>query len=110
VNRLLRVNPAKGPILTNEIDPEMAKSFILGLRIGVKYLYDAMEINIEPLIPDNKLIFATSPITETKELPASSHFLVSKAHSAKTIANSRSAGFVMTKLRFTACDKLMFKA
>jgi len=48
VSKLLRVNLTTGDISTEEIDASIAKDFIGGLGIGVKYLYDEIDPKVEP--------------------------------------------------------------
>ncbi len=46
-----------------EIDSEVLKKYLGGVGYGARVLYDEIEKGIDPLSPDNKIIFATSPLT-----------------------------------------------
>lgn len=109
MNRLLRVNLTTGDVLTEEIAASIAKSFIGGLGIGVKYLYDEIDPKVESLSPYNKLIFATGPLTGTRAPAASRYMVVTKSPLTGAIANSSSAGFFGPELRFAGYDMLILE-
>jgi aldehyde:ferredoxin oxidoreductase len=109
VSKLLRVNLTNGAISTEEIDASIAKDFIGGLGVGVKYLYDEIDPKVEPLSAYNKLIFATGPLTGTRAPAASRYMVVTKSPLTGAIANSNSAGFFGPELRFAGCDVLIFE-
>lgn len=66
MGKLLRVNLTQGDITVENLNAQIAKAFIGGLGLGVKYLYDEIDPKVEALSPENKLIFATGPLTGTR--------------------------------------------
>lgn len=61
--KFLRVNLTKQKATVQEYDAEMANSFLGGRGFAVKILWDELKPGIDPLSPDNKLIFAAGPLT-----------------------------------------------
>jgi aldehyde:ferredoxin oxidoreductase len=59
----LRVNLTKQKAVTEKYDAEMAKMYLGGRGFAAKILWDELKPNVDPLSPDNKLIFAAGPLT-----------------------------------------------
>lgn len=60
----LRISLTEGKIREEELDPKVLRKYLGGSGYGVKVLYDELEEGIDPLGPKNKMVFATSPLTE----------------------------------------------
>ena len=63
--KLLRIDLTEGKISTEEIEPEILKKFLGGVGYAAKLLYEEIPAGIDPLGPENKLIFTTGPLTST---------------------------------------------
>jgi aldehyde:ferredoxin oxidoreductase len=73
MGRILRVNLSRGTI-SEETLPEMqAKLFLGGSGLATWYLFDEVKAGVDPLGPENKLIFMTGPLTGTLS-PSSGRF------------------------------------
>ena len=57
--KILDVNLTDKKIKTTNVDEKTAKRFVGGKGFGVKILYDNLEKNVEPLSPENIIIFAS---------------------------------------------------
>ena len=57
--KVLRVNLTVGRIVTEMLDPEVAKSYIGGRGLGIYYLSKEVDPACDPLSPANKVIMAT---------------------------------------------------
>ena len=68
--KLLRVDVSNEKVKVDAPDPEMLRAYIGGIGVGAKTLYDELPAGIDPLGPENKLIFTTGPLTGT-EAPGS---------------------------------------
>jgi len=64
-SRILRVDLSTDSLKEETIDEETTEKFVGGRGIGVKILYDELKAGIDPLSPENKLIFMTGPATGT---------------------------------------------
>ena len=73
IGTILRVNLTTGAIAKEALDPELAKKYIGARGLGSRILSDEIDPKIDPLSADNKLIFATGPLSGTNA-PASGHF------------------------------------
>ena len=63
--KLLRIDLTKGKVSFEKIKPEVLKEFLGGVGYGIKLLSDELPVGVDPLSPENKLVFATGPLTGT---------------------------------------------
>ena len=54
--KVLRINLTKQTAKEEKLPQKIAKDFIGGAGFGIKYLYDEVPADTDPLGPDNKLI------------------------------------------------------
>jgi len=73
--KLLRVDLTKGKAVSQEYDAGFAKTFLGGRGFAAKILWDELKTGIDPLSPENRLIFAAGPLTALP-LPSSGKLLV----------------------------------
>jgi aldehyde:ferredoxin oxidoreductase len=62
---ILRVNLSTGVVIREELPDELKRQFIGGRGFGAKLLFDELKPGIDPLSPDNKLIFQCGPLAGT---------------------------------------------
>ena len=60
--KLLRINLTTGESKEDVIDPKLWESFIGGRGLGAYYLMKEVPPPVEPLSPENKLIFMNGPL------------------------------------------------
>ncbi len=65
VGRLLRINLSEERVSIEETKPEILRQLIGGVGYAAKLLYEEIPAGIDPLSPENKLIFTTGPLTGT---------------------------------------------
>jgi aldehyde:ferredoxin oxidoreductase len=73
--KFLRVNLSKNKAVAEEYEANIAKGFIGGRGFAAKILWDELKSGIDPLSPENKLVFATGPLTGFA-LPSSGKLVV----------------------------------
>ncbi|MBI5116427.1 aldehyde ferredoxin oxidoreductase family protein [Candidatus Poribacteria bacterium] len=105
--KVLVVNLTEGAFREEDLPPEIAKNFIGGVGIGVKYLFDKVKAGTDPLGPDNKLIFAVGPYTGTAVPCANRMAVVSKSPLTGTIAASFAGGYFPVELKKAGYDALI---
>jgi len=66
---VVRVNLTTGAITREELRLDAVRRFIGGRGLGAWYLYNEVGPDVDPLGPDNKLIFMNGPFVGTP-LPA----------------------------------------
>jgi aldehyde:ferredoxin oxidoreductase len=79
MGKILRVNLTNGSILEEEVPDEWNKKFLGGAGVASKYLFEEVPSDIDPLGPDNKLIFMSGPLTGTSSASASRYSVVAKS-------------------------------
>ena len=79
MGKLLRVDLTNQKITVEEINQTWAKEFLGGAGLATKYFYNEVPGGVDPLGPDNKLIFMTGPLTGTASASASRYSVVAKS-------------------------------
>ena len=102
--RLLRVNLTNSKISKETIPEEEAKRFIGGRGLAIKYLVEGMDPKVDPLSPENLLIFATGPLTSTPAPTGNRYMVVTKSPLSGTVASSNSGGFWGAELKRAGYD------
>jgi len=72
---LLHVNLGKGKAVADKLDADMAKNFLGGRGFAARILWDELKPGLDPLSPDNRLVFAAGPLTGFA-LPSSGKLVV----------------------------------
>jgi aldehyde:ferredoxin oxidoreductase len=73
--RILRVSLSKEKAKADKYDAKMAKDFLGGRGFAAKILWDELRPGIDPLSPENRLVFAAGPLTGFT-LPSSGKLVV----------------------------------
>jgi len=63
--RMLRIDLGEEKVSVEKIEPQILRKFLGGVGYGIKLLYDELPACIDPLGPENKLVFTTGPLTGT---------------------------------------------
>jgi aldehyde:ferredoxin oxidoreductase len=63
MGKILRVNLSRRSYTIEDLNPAVAKQFIGGRGLAVKTLFDDGIATVDPLSPENKLVFAVGPLT-----------------------------------------------
>jgi len=79
VGKILRVDLSQNKISKQDLDLSLAKKLIGGLGIAAKIMLEEMDVNTDPFDPDNKLIFATGPLTGSTVPAGCKSILVSRS-------------------------------
>ncbi|HDL60200.1 MAG TPA: aldehyde ferredoxin oxidoreductase [candidate division WOR-3 bacterium] len=107
--KLLRINLSTGKIKKEDIPENLLKKFIGGRGLASKYLYDEIDPTVDPLSPDNKLIFTTGPLTGTPAPTGGRYMVVTKGPLTGTIASSNSGGFWGAELKRAGYDMIIIE-
>ncbi len=107
--KILRINLTSQEISREEVDPQTAKDFIGGRGWAIKYLYAEVDPTVDPLAPENKLIFATGPLTATPAPTGNRYMVVTKSPLTGALSNSNSGGDFPTWLKRTGFDMFIFE-
>ena len=107
MGRLLRVNLTDGSIKTEELPGELARLYLGGRGLATKILYDELDVKLDALSPDNKMVFMTGPLTGTGAPGGASYVVVTKAPLSGSIACSTAEGYFGPELKFAGFDGII---
>jgi len=107
--KLLRVNLTTGTHSTEDIPADWMREYIGGRGLAARYLYEEMDPTADPLGPDNKLIFATGPLTGTPVPCGARYMVVTKGALTNAITTSNSGGHWGPELKFAGYDLLILE-
>jgi aldehyde:ferredoxin oxidoreductase len=107
--QVLRVDLTNAKTTVENVDPQVAKDFIGGRGWAIKYLYDEVDPSVDPLAAENKLIFATGPLTATLAPTGNRYMVVTKSPLTGALSCSNSGGRFPTELKRTGFDLIIFE-
>ena len=109
VGKLLRVNLTRESCEVEELPIALTHSFLGGRGLASKILFDEVDPQVEPLSPENKLIFMTGPLTGTGAIGGASYVVVTKSPLTGSIACSTSEGYFGPELKFAGYDGIVLE-
>jgi len=107
--KILRVNLTAGEITTEPLNMEWAHKYLGQRGLATKYLSEEMDPNVDPLSPENKLIFATGPLTGTCASTGGRYSVITKGPLTGAIACSNSGGYFGPELKFSGYDMVILE-
>ena len=107
--KILRVDLTQETAKVEDVDPQMAKDFIGGRGWAIKYLHEEMDPAADPLGPENKLIFATGPLTATPAPTGNRYMVVTKSPLTGALACSNAGGIYPTEMKRSGFDLFLFE-
>ena len=107
--KLLRADLTSGRCSVEEIPGEWLRDYIGGRGLGARYLYEEMDPTVDALSPENKLIFATGPLTGTHAPCGARYMVVTKGALTDAITTSNSGGFWGPELKFAGYDLVIIE-
>jgi len=105
MGKLLRVNLTDKKIREEDLKDE---ELYIGARgLGDKIVYDEIDPGIDPLSKENKIIFASGPLTGTLAAASGRYEVVTKAPLTGTIAGSNSGGYFGPRIKHAGYDAIV---
>ncbi|MHA1648714.1 MAG: aldehyde ferredoxin oxidoreductase N-terminal domain-containing protein, partial [Candidatus Helarchaeota archaeon] len=106
--KIIRVDLTSGKIKFDRISEEFCAKYIGGYGFGAKILWDELKAGVDPLSPENILIYAVGPVPGTI-LPTSSKYGVfAKSPLTGLFGMSISSGCVGQQMRRAGYDMIIF--
>ncbi|MFW5729985.1 MAG: aldehyde ferredoxin oxidoreductase family protein, partial [Spirochaetota bacterium] len=109
MGKMLRVNLSSGKIATEDTPMDLAKLYLGGRGLGSRILINEIDPNIDAFSPDNKLIFATGPLSNTNAPTGGRYMVVTKSPLTGTVASSNSGGVFGAYLKKAGYDIVIFE-
>ena len=105
--KILEVDLTTETIEEKPLDQEVARLFLRGRGLGARLLWDLVGPQVEPLSPENVLVFATGPLTASG-VQTSNRFSVStKSPLTGTVLDANSGGWWGMQFKRTGHDDLV---
>ena len=106
MGKILRVDLDNESHKIESLDDTVAFLLLGGKGLGIWLLYKSISAHVDPLSPENPVIFATGPLTGTLA-PNSRFCLVSKSPATGGVDDSYCGGFFGPELKFAGYDALV---
>jgi len=109
-NKYIEIDLGSNNVKTGIVPEEILRSYLGGRGLGVKLFIDKTKSAIDPLSPDNILVFAVGPLTATTVPTSGRSHVVSKSPLTDTIFESNTGGFWGYKFKKCGLIALIIKS
>ncbi len=103
----LRVNLTENKFHKEALPQDFMEQFMGGRGLGGKILSEEMDPRVDPLSPENKLIFVSGPLVGTGAVTGASCNVVTKSALSGTIACAKMRGHFGAELKFSGFDMII---
>jgi len=107
--KILRVNLTAGTVRSEPLNMEWAQAYIGSRGLGSKYLVEEVDAKVDPLSPENKIIWATGPLTGTMASTGGRYTVITKGPLTGAIACSNSGGYWGAEFKMAGWDMVIFE-
>jgi aldehyde:ferredoxin oxidoreductase len=107
--KILRVNLSTGECRSEPLNITWAKDYLGSRGLATKYFTEEVDAKVDPLSVDNKIIWATGPLTGTMASTGGRYTVVTKGPLTGAIACSNSGGYWGAELKFAGWDMVIFE-
>lgn len=107
--KILEINLTTGLVQNYPLDEEMARLFIGGRGLGARLLWDLVGPEVDPLSPENVLIFTVGPLTATGYQTSNRFSVSTKSPLTGTILDANSGGFWGMQFKKAGYDGLIVR-
>jgi aldehyde:ferredoxin oxidoreductase len=94
---------------TYPLDMEMARQFVGGRGLGARLLWDLVGPDVDPLSPENVLIFTNGPLTATGYQTSNRFSVSTKSPLTGTVLDANSGGFWGMQFKKTGFDVMIVR-
>jgi aldehyde:ferredoxin oxidoreductase len=107
--QVLRVDLTKGICKAEPLNMAWALDYLGQRGLATKYFIEEVDPTTEPLSPQNKLIFATGPLTGTMASTGGRYSVITKGALTGAIACSNSGGYWGAELKMAGWDMIILE-
>jgi aldehyde:ferredoxin oxidoreductase len=107
--KLLEIDLTRGTIETRPLDLELAHQFLGGRGLGARLLWELVGPEVEPLSPENVLLFCTGPLTASGMQTSNRFSVTTKSPLTDTILDANSGGWWGMQFKRTGFDVLLVR-
>jgi aldehyde:ferredoxin oxidoreductase len=105
--QILRVNLSTGSITFEKVPADFWRQYLGGAGFVAYHLWKELKAGVDPLGPENILIFALGPVSGYVLPGASRNCIGAKSPLTGGIAKSECGGFWMAELKRAGCDAIV---
>ncbi len=107
--KILRVNLTVGKISSETLEEGVARKFLGGRGLGAKILFEEVKPGIEPLGPENKLVFAVGPVTGAPFAGNSGWAVMAKSPLTGLWGEAHAQGYFATEMKYAGYDAIIIE-
>ena len=107
--KILHADLSQGKSHVEEIDEAFCTKYIGGNGFGIRLLYDHAPPGVDPLSPENPLIFAIGPFAGTTAPTSGKHIVHTKSPLTGFQGEAVSSGFWASALKQAGYDAVVIK-
>ena len=107
--KILRVALTAGTVKSEPLNMGWARDYLGSRGLATKYIVEEVDAKVDPLSPDNKIIWATGPLTGTMASTGGRYTVVTKGPLTGAIACSNSGGYWGAELKMAGWDMVIFE-
>jgi aldehyde:ferredoxin oxidoreductase len=107
--KILRVNLTAGTVKSEPLNMQWAQAYIGSRGLGTKYLVEEVDAKVDPLSPENKIIWATGPLTGTMASTGGRYTVITKGPLTGAVACSNSGGYWGAEFKMAGWDMVIFE-
>ena len=107
--KILRVDLTAGTVKSEPLNMQWARDYVGSRGLGSKYLVEEVDAKVDPLSADNKIIWATGPLTGTMASTGGRYTVITKGPLTGAIACSNSGGYWGAELKMAGWDMIIFE-
>ena len=106
-NRILRVNLSSGHISTEPLPEQILRPLLGGKGLGAYYLLNEQAPGVDPLSPENNLIFNVGPLTGTTAPTAGRFGSTTKSPATNTYSDAYCGGYFGQTMKYAGYDAII---
>ncbi len=107
--KILHVDLSKGESSVEEVDEAYCRKYIGGNGLGTRLLYDYAPAGVDPLSPENPLIFAVGPLAGTTAPTSGKYIVHTKSPLTGFLGEAVSSGYWGQALKQAGYDAIVIK-
>jgi aldehyde:ferredoxin oxidoreductase len=109
MGKILEVDLTTSTVAERPLDMEMARLFLGGRGLGTRILWDEVGPQVEPLSPQNVLVFTVGPLTGTGYQTSNRFSVSTLSPLTGTVLDANSGGFWGMQFKKTGYDAMIVR-
>ncbi|MDQ2989309.1 MAG: aldehyde ferredoxin oxidoreductase family protein [Pseudomonadota bacterium] len=105
--KILRVDLTAGTCRAEPLNMQWAKDYLGQRGLATKYYVEEVDPKVDPLAAENKIIWATGPLTGTMASTGGRYSVITKGALTGAIACSNSGGYFGAELKMAGWDMII---